>query len=493
MNSSVNPIVTGLPLISADSSGALPPLKLPLEVLEQVSIGEKALLQIMQQENGTWQGVLKTSSQTFMIPINKNALPPQFGKAEDIEVIIDEKGTLLPVKEERIPAKDIAPKPFESFLQKIEPTPIKTADFVRQTLQKNGVPLQTAQKIADEIKSIQTQIDSFGAQSVPDNQAVLKPIMQTLQEIAFSPEKASELQGKLKQDVENLIGQKLTGEVASRSNDVTAIQTPLGKTLFDSKIKLPVAEKVVLNMIKTVSEETPFKVLDELLNRIVPQKRMMLSFQNETVKGQLKFLTEAEGQFSQEVVSVILNKLPVLGNNLFQNMVNFYQAAQQKNVEKWLASGNTEAKMAEILQDKNRAEEIKNFLSSSIKETPVWKIVEMPFFDGNWFAPLKIAVKKQPQRNKSNNESDKRVRFIVETSFSKLGNFQFDGFADKIKRKLDLIIRTSNNQSDDFCSNIINLFKKSLYVLDYTGNVKINKKEAFMTFQEQTGSEGIYV
>ena len=138
-------------------------------------------------------------------------------------------------------------------------------------------------------------------------------------------------------------------------------------------------------------------------------------------------------------------------------------------------------------------ESIKNFLAASTKETPIWKIVEMPFFDGNWIAPLKVAVKKQNEKEKGTQVSEDRVRFIVETSFSKLGNFQFDGFADKTKRKLDLIIRTSESQSDDFCSNIINLFKKSLYAVNYTGNVKINRKEVFIAFREQTDSEGIYV
>ena len=44
------------------------------------------------------------------------------------------------------------------------------------------------------------------------------------------------------------------------------------------------------------------------------------------------------------------------------------------------------------------------------------------------------------------------------------------------------------------CSNIINLFKKSLYDLDYSGTIKINRNENFINFNEEnTIVEGVYI
>lgn len=496
MNSSVNPLFSGLPLVMSDSSGQLPLSKLPPEILEQLPVGEKAVLQILQKEDGNFQGILKTPIQNFLIPINKNSFSLQGGTSVEIEVKIGETGKLIPLKENvsEAQAKITAPKSVEKFLREIETTPIKTADFVKQTLQKNGLPPQTAQKISDGIKSIQAQIESFGGQNITDNQSVLKPIMQTLKQMAAMPEKTAELQEQLKQDVENLIGQKITGEVASRSNDITTIQTPLGKTLFESKIKLPLSEKVVLDMAKTVSEENMVKVWDNILETLVPHKKNAVTFQSETIKEQFKFLTELEKHLSKEIFKAVLNKLPVQTTNLFQNMVRFYQSAQQKSIERWLGDEIAGRKTTDIISEKSVADGLKNFLASSVKETPVWKIVEMPLFDGNWIAPLKVAVKKQNEKNKKNaSGKGSEVRFIMETEFSKLGRFQFDGFANKTKRSLDLIIRTSEQADDDFCSNVINLFKKSLYALDYTGTIKINRQEAFINFQEASVGEGIYV
>ena len=488
--------LTGLPPISTDSSGGVILPKLPPEISEQISIGDKAVLKIVLQDNGNFQGILQTSDKMFTVPISKNFFAGRTDAEVEINVKIGESGKLIPLKEPvtEEKANTVSDSPLKNLLRTIEPTPLKISDFVRQNLQKMGLSIQTAHKISDGIKSVQTSLEAFGSENVTNNQQVLTPILQTLKQIAVHPENLPEYKEQLRQEVENKIEQKITGDVSGRSSDITTLETPLGKTVFESKIKWPVSEKIILNIVKTIPEAgEDFKVLDEVFKQIIPNKKSTLVFQNEAVRNHFKLLTDGEARWPKEVFNAVLSKLTVQGNNLFQNIVSFYRAAQQKNVEQWLGEEIAGTKTVDLLQDKNIAESIKNFLSASTKETPIWKIVEMPFFDGNWIAPLKVAVKKQNEKEKGTQVSEDRVRFIVETSFSKLGNFQFDGFADKTKRKLDLIIRTSESQSDDFCSNIINLFKKSLYAVNYTGNVKINRKEVFIAFREQTDSEGIYV
>jgi hypothetical protein len=47
---------------------------------------------------------------------------------------------------------------------------------------------------------------------------------------------------------------------------------------------------------------------------------------------------------------------------------------------------------------------------------------------------------------------------------------------------------------DDFCANIINLFKKSLYNLDYSGTIKLNRQENFVAlYQDKPIMEGFYI
>ncbi|MFR8205482.1 MAG: hypothetical protein ACLU99_03455 [Alphaproteobacteria bacterium] len=87
---------------------------------------------------------------------------------------------------------------------------------------------------------------------------------------------------------------------------------------------------------------------------------------------------------------------------------------------------------------------------------------------------------------------------MLETDFSKLGKFQFDGFSLAKDRRFDLVVRTSKTLPSDFCSHIVNLFKTSLHDVDYVGNISINVKENFIKIGEDeiTQSQirdGVYI
>ena len=176
-------------------------------------------------------------------------------------------------------------------------------------------------------------------------------------------------------------------------------------------------------------------------------------------------------------------------------MFKFYQAATKQELHLWLGTDKIRDIILHTPKADNIISELNNFITSSVKETPFWRIVEIPFFEGHMFTPIKISVKKDNKDdNTSKRKTKKGTRFIVETQFSKLGNFQFDGFLHQAQRTLDLVIRTSKMIDDDFCSNIINLFKNTLYTLDYVGTIKINRQENFVKTQEVIETnKGIYV
>ena len=84
---------------------------------------------------------------------------------------------------------------------------------------------------------------------------------------------------------------------------------------------------------------------------------------------------------------------------------------------------------------------------------------------------------------------------MIETEFSKLGAFQFDGLSVASECRLDLVIRTSKKMEEDFCLAIINLFKKSLYDLEYIGSIKINQSESFIKIDKEIQAlpSGVYI
>ena len=90
------------------------------------------------------------------------------------------------------------------------------------------------------------------------------------------------------------------------------------------------------------------------------------------------------------------------------------------------------------------------------------------------------------------------TRFVVDTSFSRLGSLQFDGYALAKDKRFDLIIRTERDIGSDFCANVMRLFKATLHEEGYAGTVKINVKEKFIKIcddsaESQTLADGIYI
>ena len=65
-----------------------------------------------------------------------------------------------------------------------------------------------------------------------------------------------------------------------------------------------------------------------------------------------------------------------------------------------------------------------------------------------------------------------------------MGGFQFDGFSLPAEKRFDLIIRTEKEIDNDFCAQIMQLFRTSLSAVDYAGNIRINIKEKFIKLCE---------
>ncbi|MCQ2741654.1 MAG: hypothetical protein MJ210_06050, partial [Alphaproteobacteria bacterium] len=381
---------------------------------------------------------------------------------------------------------------LQKVLSQIDVAPLKIEKFVRTALQEIKIPEQLKQEIVSNIMSLDVSIKDIG--NLPQNEAITEKVLnEFFKQIQNTDENIA---SQIKDLANNLTGSVITAKITHQIKDTTWLKTPVGETFFESKVKIPVTENVILNVEGTKADYSEeIKVLDNLIKAVFPKKEIAIKAEQLASLPQLKVLADISSDVSAKVFAQIINKLPMTSDNLLQNMHNFYRAAEEKDITKWLG----EKVIKEISQDNQNQtkvfQELQNFVSSSLKETPGWKIVEMPLFDGNQFSNIKIALKKDNQKNTTSSDNTKNgTRFVVETNFSKLGAFQFDGFSNAVERKLDLIIRASQMQEDDFVKNIINLFKKTLYDVNYAGTIKINRQEKFINLAEETEkSEGIYV
>ena len=377
----------------------------------------------------------------------------------------------------------------------IDLPPLKLQDMIIGKLKELHIPERVIKQVSQDIAPLNVSLSSIG-QTV-DNNDLLNSLQKWFDNIANirADQPAISAKEQLQNIVASFIGRQIGGEVAGRTNNLTFINTPLGNTFFPSEIKLPLAEQVVLTITSqtsTLRQELAF--LDNVIALLHQDHNSALKPEMVATYPQLKNLAVLN-EVDPPLLAEIVKKLPFTSEHLLENIYDLYQAIKETDVSKWLSAKTLRLDHHGAEAKTLITEELNSFISSALKETPSWRVVEMPLFDGNSFKPLKIALKKEQNEPQKQSQGLQDItRFIVETEFSKLGGFQFDGLTDKPKRHFDLIIRTSQNMKKDFCTDIINLFKKSIYNLGYAGSIKINQKEAFISFlPENTIKQGIYV
>lgn len=400
---------------------------------------------------------------------------------------------------------------------KVETQPIKILDTINTIMRDIDFP----QSLKNDIVELITDTDVVAILKEISNEQkdftkFLEPIKNTLLQIknfAGKPAEVAHLQQQLVQDIRNLSGQTFIGKInySEPADKKTVFSSLLGNIDVDMPINLPLSETAVFEITKVNMEQAKevlpvIKIFSDKLAEIWPKDtdivykpellEKILSGKNKSSQNILKiFKPLAELPQSPEVMMVMLQKIPGISpKDVLSDLYKFYKAVIKDSPIEWIG----EKLKTDLLTTKQGTEALKQIeytITNSVRETAVWREVEIPFFDGSQVQIWKMAVRKDNENEKGKNVKVSGKRFIIDTVFSMLGEFQFDGFASLKERKFDLIIRTSKLQSNDFCMQVMNLFKKSLYDTNYVGTIKINQKEAFVCpiKTESLPQDGVYI
>ena len=386
---------------------------------------------------------------------------------------------------------------FEKQLKNIQLEPLKLDTVIAAKMEELHIPEPIREQVMAEVPKLQVVISSLGNVKT-ETEELLQPLYNTIKQLAENvgnEKNISNVKSQLKQNIAALTGKQIGGEVTQRINNLTVIKTDLGSTYFNFPVKIEENEALILTLDKTLPIQTEEKNFLQQIVDLLGAKEVNVSSALRNQTNILSSLNIPEQLVTkQEFVDMLANKIPAFNKDFITNTANFYQAAVKKDSSIWLGKENIIHHVASTGREASGVmAALDNMVASSVKETPLWRIVEIPVYADNQITPLKVALKKEQAEEKES--ADKRgTRFVVETQFSKLGSFQFDGFVQARERKLDLIIRSTEEQKKDFYDNIINLFKNTLYNLDYTGNVKINNRDNFINFyQSYPQKEGLYI
>lgn len=276
---------------------------------------------------------------------------------------------------------------------------------------------------------------------------------------------------QLEQTLQTLVGREFPALVIDKG-ELKILQTPLGEVVPEFPLKLESGEQLLLK-------------ISEL---IIPHNTK----KDNTIHGPLsnsiiEILKPLQEQILPADFAKLVAKIPADNNKMLSNIISFLKATETEDISDWLGKELTDIIRLSGTKGQNSLNQLENLLIGRKEENSLWRIIEIPFFDADNLNKIQIAIRKYHKKDSANRHhttKSEASRFVVDTTFSALGAFQFDGFSITKDKRFDLIIRTEKDIADDFCSHIMQLFRSSLSAVGYAGNIRINVKEKFIKLCE---------
>ena len=372
---------------------------------------------------------------------------------------------------------------------KIPLAPLKLENIVKNIAQETLITPDKLQAVLKELPDVSVEFSKNI--EVPIKQVVEQAqiIKENIKGLLNSSQPPKEISNGILSAME---GVKILPAKTEAYTQTTVFKTPLGNVFPEEAVKLAEGINLQLNVLDIVpNEKLGLKdVLEFLQIKDSPHKDVLktINVTEPELKEIYKILQENP---------VTQNKMPIAeSKNFLSNIIGFVKAAVKEDAKHWLGR----AEIAE-LQSTPQGQQTLNIaqlaIENAVKDTGRWRMIEIPVMSGEMIDNMKLSIKKQQEeteeegRNKKTKPQEKSTRFVLETNFSRLGKFQFDGLAIEEKRRFDLIIRTEKQLEEDIYSHIMRLYKATLENLNYAGTIKINLKENFIKPWEDDTTENL--
>lgn len=340
------------------------------------------------------------------------------------------------------------------------------------------------------------QATNVTSSSAPTSSRLSLPLPENisapLTEILTSPQPLAAKAEAVVKLFANLQGTSLPAQTVSYPQ-TTVLQTPLGILYPDTPVKVPEhirldvaikelqvkpqADLSALLDYRLWNDDNPLPSLTPLLDRGTSQPQ--LSPQDSLTKILKQMLPPEQAQLLNQRIPQPDSK------NFISDMVGFIKASRSHNLSDWLGKGvvaelnYNNADGAEVVNQLN------NVVINSSREAGAWRMVDIPILTEAGIANIRLAVKHNPEDDEEDQPNRPKrpqggTRFVIDSTFTNLGRFQFDGIALEHQRRFDLIIRTERYIEDDLCSNLVRLFTTTLQAQNYVGVMSINRREKFV-------------
>lgn len=517
---------------------------------ETIVPGQSAVLEVLADARNTALGTLTgtisltLNGQLFKLPVElKLDTPlklPDNTAAADLELKLQpQKDGAVTVKvlsvngenpekymvranESQVRPQPAAPliKDTAAALPPLETAPLRAGTVLENLSAELNVPTEKLQPLLKEFAAFSSRIsvavnqpavlpqNSQPAEVFPaagenvrkETAAVSRPlqdIQNVIRDFAAGKLPLPEAVRQIGKELAALGGRTFPAEIAVRpDNGPVSIRAPFAEVLIENPVKLGGGLPVLLEL---EGFERNLAVPDDIAETGAAVARH--TGRLPAADNILKILQPLMNRGQKELAAAVLNRIPEPSSpRMLANMVAYIKASGEHNLSRWLGSDIVD-RLSATTEGREVVSKLGSMFVSSNQDGINWRIMEVPVLNGQSLSKIRIAVKKildEEEKKKSRENRRFGTRFVVDTSFSRLGSLQFDGYALAKDKRFDLIIRTERDIGSDFCANVMRLFKATLHEEGYAGTVKINVKEKFIKIcddsaESQTLADGIYI
>lgn len=506
---------------------------LTLEFIESIAESEQTGL-TPQKDSG--QGTILNQATEIQKPTQQQTAQPQDGK---VKVTLPDKSTVeIPLKDIKLnatvlkdngviqvkisslqnaevsfqvqtsPKGDVNitvqnPRPQETQVQapqniisnqvqaetKIPLAPLKLESIVKNTAQEVSITPNKLQAVLKELPNVSIEFSKTIEVPIKQVAEQVQIVKENIKALLSSPQSTKDISNGILSALEGL---KILPAKTEAYPQTIVFKTPLGNVFPEEAVNIAEGINLQLNVLDIIpNEKLGLKdILEFLQVKDSPHKNVLKQVN----------ITEAEQKEIYKVLQenpVIQSKMPMVeSKNFLSNIIGFVKASVKEDVKHWLGRSEV-AELQSTPQGQQTLNIAQLAVDSAAKDTGHWRMIEIPVMSGEMVENIKLSIKKQQDEteeesgNKKIKPQEKSTRFVLETNFSRLGKFQFDGLAIEEKRRFDLIIRTEKQLEDDIYSHIMRLYRTTLENLNYAGTIKINLKENFIKPWEDDTTENL--
>lgn len=256
----------------------------------------------------------------------------------------------------------------------------------------------------------------------------------------------------------------VTGATASGQ---PVVQSSAGEIALSAQKPLPRGTQLTLQITNT----------PQVPGGLPETTSLLLSQQWESLRDVIAALRSADPAAARHVAQQVL---PQAGGPITTGVLFFLSAMLTGDVRRWIGedSMRTLQRTGGNLLDRLQRDMGDMRRMANEPAGQEWRSYLIPILSGSDLEQLKLFVRGERDQDENDEDSaGRKIRFVIEVEFSRLGPFQFDGLSRE--RTIDLMVRTRDALSKTMRDDIRRIYADAISALGFTGTIDFQRSTMF--------------